>query len=445
MVSILLIVFLSVVLGFIFLYTVVPFIWAKQSDGAESSRKEIGISIVIPAFNESSTFESCIWGLNNINYSNYEVVIANDGSTDDSMEVLHRLLDLKEATIPKANKLIHAPIKKTYQSLKYPNFVVVDKDNGKRADALNAGIEYASKEVTVLTDADSVLRSDSLNMINEAFYDKEVIAAGGTVRILQGMANNGSEPSATSRLPFLVKIQTLGYLRSFLQARFLFYFFGTMPLISGAFGIYRTKTLLQLGGHNVETVGEDMDLTFRAHAHTKKTGEKILFLPSAVCYTECPETLEVLYSQRVRWQKGFLDCFFLHKGLLRGSKFLLTIFVWIQCLLIETFTPIATILLTPAIYFLTDSIRGILLFTGIVAIAAVIQTLAAIIVNRRFQYKYSLLGYLNMFMTSLIEVIVTPFMNSFFVLAGTFMYFRNKNSWGKMKRTGTDYTSKMRR
>lgn len=431
------VVWISIYLMFSVVYTVIPLLKRKPRRGKRGRKgKNQGISIVVPAYNEEKTFKFSIPGLQKLDYENYEVIIVNDGSKDNSMEVLHSILDLEKVDKKIDSVLSHQPIKSVYRSKTHPNFIVIDKVNGGRADALNAGTVLASNEIIVFTDADSVLRPDSLSIIDEAFVEENIAGAGGTIRILQ--SSDGRRK--LHRLPFLVRVQTMAYIRCFLQVRWSFAVLGTVPLISGAFGIYRRDLLIELGGHNVDTVGEDMDLTFRAHSLAKKQRKKIIFLPDAVCYTECPETWRILFNQRVRWQKGFMDCFIRHKGLFFHRKPLLTFFVWFQGLFVETVTPIATLLFTPVILFLIPMwFRGMVTVDIVVAAMSFIQSIAAVAVNARFGYGLGFVGNLTAIYTLFLEIIISPLANAIFTICGTSMYFINRHSWGVMERTGHDY------
>ncbi|RXJ72714.1 hypothetical protein CS022_13850 [Veronia nyctiphanis] len=161
--------------------------------------EEKGMSILVPAYNEELVLKNCIDAIDALEYENCETIIINDGSTDDSMVLLNDYLGLEEAELPFQRKLHYKPVKSVYRSTKFKNVWVIDKYNGGKADALNAGIDGANHEMVITIDADSMLDKSSLSYINESFIDERIIAAGGTVHIAQGMKKENGELKLLSR------------------------------------------------------------------------------------------------------------------------------------------------------------------------------------------------------------------------------------------------------
>lgn len=277
------------------------------------------ISLLVPAFNEESTVESTIRSLMQLSYSEFEVIVINDGSTDRTMSIL--VDKFKLVQIPEAYqvRLQVQPIRRFYKSSIFPNLRVIDKQNGGKADALNAGINAARYPLFCGVDADSILERNSLKRVVAPFLENPLtVAAGGTVRIVNGSrVVNGFLEMAGLPGKLLVRLQIVEYLRAFLFGRLGWTPINAMLIISGAFGVFRREKVIQAGGYTVGTVGEDMELVVRLHKYMrmKKEPYRITFVPDPICWTEAPETLKVLRKQRVRWQIGLLQSLIKNRGL----------------------------------------------------------------------------------------------------------------------------------
>lgn len=188
---------------------------------------------------------------------------------------------------------------------------MIDQLNGGKSVALNTGISMATGEIVITLDADSILESDSLSVINESFADPKVIAAGGMVQVGQLINRKGNIIYGKN---WIIKYQLSGYLSSFYVCKVTQAKLSVLGVVSGAFGAFRLNILQQIGGYK-DTLGEEMEITFRLQKviYERKMGEKMIFVPEGICYTEVPEDFKSLLYQRVRWQKGFLDCINLYK------------------------------------------------------------------------------------------------------------------------------------
>lgn len=277
------------------------------------------VSILVPAYNEELVISASVRSLLQLNYPEFEVIVINDGSRDGTLEVLKREFSL--VPLPEAHRiqLRSRKVRAFYLSTKYPNLRVLDKENGGKADSLNAGINAARHALFCGVDADSILQRDSLRRVVQPFTeDERTIAAGGTVRIA-----NGCEVSegflVRTGLPksLLAQFQIIEYLRAFLFGRMGWSPLNAMLIISGAFGVFLKKTVVQVGGYRTDTVGEDMELVVRLHRFHRlhRKPYRITFVPDPICWTEAPETLRVLRSQRVRWQRGLCESLVANLGL----------------------------------------------------------------------------------------------------------------------------------
>lgn len=270
------------------------------------------ISIVVPAYNEAVGIVVSINNMLHLDYMRYEVVVVNDGSTDATLEELKREFRLVPIPNEPTSRLPTARVRGVYRSEINHNLLVVDKENGGKADANNAGLNYASHSYVCATDADVVLDARALSRIIRPIVESEerVVAAGGIVRISNGcVVEKGRVIEADLPANPLVLCQILEYYRAFLCARTGWSAANALMIISGAFGVFERDLVVEIGGYRAETVGEDMDLVLRLHEHMRGRGEPyaIRFVPDPVCWTEAPSSLRVLSRQRRRWQRGLLQ------------------------------------------------------------------------------------------------------------------------------------------
>lgn len=266
------------------------------------------ISILVPAFNEALTIEDSVRSLLQLRYSEIEVIVINDGSNDDTLEVLKQAFLLQK--IPEAYRvrLETRPVRAIYRSLHHPNLRVLDKENGGKADSLNAGINDARYPLFCGVDADSMLHPESLRLLVRSFLeDPRTVACGGTVRLANGCEIRGGVLQRTG-LPSnpLALFQIVEYLRAFLFGRLGWVPLNALLIISGAFGLFHKETVVRAGGYRTGTVGEDMELVVRLHRTLRREGRpyRITFVPDPVCWTDAPEDFTTLKNQRVRWQRG---------------------------------------------------------------------------------------------------------------------------------------------
>jgi cellulose synthase/poly-beta-1,6-N-acetylglucosamine synthase-like glycosyltransferase len=278
------------------------------------------VTIVVPAYNEAANIAASLRSLLQLEYPAYEIIVVNDGSTDGTLETLIREFALVPFPEAYRLRLPVKPIRGVYRASAHPNLRVLDKENGGKADALNAGINAARYPLFCSLDADSILQRDSLDRIVKPFLDDPtVIAAGGTVRPANGCQVQGGFLTRTG-LPLnpLALLQVVEYMRSFLFGRLGWSQINGMLVISGAFGVFHKETVVAAGGYRTNTIGEDMELVVRLHRLQRKAGRqyRIAQVPEATCWTEVPESVRVLRSQRVRWQRGLGDSLAMNASLL---------------------------------------------------------------------------------------------------------------------------------
>lgn len=281
---------------------------------------EPGISILVPAYNEEATITASIRSMFQLTYSDFEIIVINDGSKDATLEVLKREFSLLPFPLAHRDGLATKPVRGVYRSMRYPNLRVIDKENGGKADSLNAGINAARHPLFCGVDADSILARDSLQRVARPFLrHPEMVATGGTVRVANGceVTDGFLTRVALPTNPWAL-FQVVEYLRAFLFGRLGWSQINAMLIISGAFGLFKTDVVVAAGGYRSNTIGEDMELVVRIHRLLRQslTPYRIEFVPEPVCWTEAPEDRKTLRNQRIRWQRGLSESLSSNWGLM---------------------------------------------------------------------------------------------------------------------------------
>jgi len=277
------------------------------------------VSILVPAYNEEATIVSSVRSLLQLDYPEFEIVVVNDGSRDATLARLVAAFDLQPFPEAYWQRLPGKPVRAIFASRSYGALRVVDKENGGKADALNVGINASRYPLYCAIDADSILQRDSLRRVAQPFLDDPLtIATGGTVRVANGctVRNGHLETVDLPRNP-LALLQIVEYLRAFLFGRLGWATLNAVLIVSGAFGVFRKDAVIAAGGYREGSMGEDMELIVRMHRIHRLAGKPyaIHFLPDPICWTEAPENLAVLKSQRIRWQRGLAESLWLNREL----------------------------------------------------------------------------------------------------------------------------------
>lgn len=283
------------------------------------------VTVLVPSFNEETTVADTVRYLRQLDYPDFEVVMINDGSKDQTLELLKAELGLEPALHVNPAKLRTQPVHEVYRSTVDKRFWVVDKENGGKADALNAGINYCRTPFFCAMDADTILEPDALIRIVYPFLEeRHTIAVGGIIRILNGCRLEENRVTQV-KLPknLWAQMQILEYLRAFLAGRMSWNLLGGSLIVSGAFGMFRHTAVMEAGGYDVNTVGEDMELVTRLHRIYLESERPYLihFIPDPVAWTQCPERLVDLYHQRERWQRGLAQSLWKHKAMLGNPRY----------------------------------------------------------------------------------------------------------------------------
>jgi cellulose synthase/poly-beta-1,6-N-acetylglucosamine synthase-like glycosyltransferase len=404
------------------------------------------ISILVPCYNEELTILESVRSLLSLNYPEYEVIVINDGSKDKTLRVLIEAFGLIPMPYEAQNRELEArPVKGIYHNPFYPNFFVMDKDNGGKEDALNAGINMSRYALVSTVDADSLLESDALLRLVRVYMEnpEETVAIGGNVRVANGcVIENGQVTEVRLPNKLLPLFQHIEYLRSFLGGRIGWSAINGLLIVSGAFGLFRKDTLIQVGGYGGGFPGEDMNIILKLHKRMLESGRpyRIAFCPDAVCWTQVPDTLPVLGSQRKRWSRGNLKNVWMFRGMMfiprYGTVGLLSL---PYAFFYEMLSPYLRLTGYLALlgYVLTDMTSWrvlVLFFLADMLIGMLFSCGALWIEEMAFRRYPKLKDLLKMLGFSVLMVLGYDQLNVWWKLAGHLDALRKHNSWGVMVR-----------
>jgi len=410
----------------------------------KESYNMIPISILVPAHNEEKTVIQTIRSLLALEYLTYEVIVVNDGSTDKTLKSVIRAFGLRKITFPVKARLKTKTIAGIYSNPDYPNLLLIDKENGGKSDALNAGINVSRYPYFVSLDADSLLDSDALVRIALSFMEyKYTIAVGGIIRVSNGCdIRNGKIVKLGLPRSRLAVFQIVEYLRAFLVGRVGWSIINTMLIVSGAFGAFQKEPVIQAGGYTNNTIGEDMDLVLKLHKYMreKKYKYRITFLPDPICWTQAPENFKDLYSQRRRWQIGLIDCMGRYKRMMLNPRYGVSgMLAMPYFFLFELAAPIVEML--GLIFVPLSYVLGILSLTFFVTffIAAtlfgVILSIGALVIEEFTFNKYVKLSeFFRLCLYGVIENFSYRQMTVAFRVLAIFNFKKYRKSWGEIKR-----------
>ena len=403
------------------------------------------VSILVPSYNEDKTIVDNVESLLAIEYNEFEVVIINDGSTDGTMETLIKAFELKKIDSPYRKDILTKEIKGIYMSSQKRNLKVIDKVNGGKADALNAGINVAKYPLFTAIDADSILEKSSLLKVVRPFIDdpKRTVATGGIVRVQNGSkVSNGFIEEVKLSKKALPILQTIEYLRAFLFGRMGWSELNSLLIVSGAFGVFKKSEVLKVGGYTQDTIGEDMELILKVHRQMRKEKKeyKVVFVPDPVCWTQAPEDLKSLRSQRIRWHRGLMDSLLNTKGMLFNPRYgSIGFFAFPYYWIIEMIGPVIEILgyfSVIASYFMgiLNPSFALMYFTFSVLYGVFLSISAVMLEEYNFMKYDKVRDYLIMIVFAVLENFGYRQLTTWWRLRAFFGYRRKKNSWGNIKR-----------
>ncbi len=449
------------VVGFISFFMLRKYyFYSKIPDYSEvlSSPFVPGISILAPAYNESLNIVENVKALLALYYANFEVIVINDGSSDDTLDCLIESFGLEKVPYVLDKQIETEDIRAVYKSRKQAlnNLVVIDKENGGKADALNAGLNVAEGDYFISIDVDSIIDPYALQKMVKPFLQgnkgRQVIAVGGVIRLANSCEiQDGQLVSVDLPKKMLPFFQVLEYDRSFLMGRMGWSRLNGLLIISGALGLFDKDIVIECGGYHKNTVGEDMEIVvrMRRYMEEQKRKYKVEYVAEPLCWTEGPSTLSTFVRQRNRWTRGTIETLFSHWKIFFNPKYKLMGMVahpyWV---FFEWLAPILEFL--GILYFIVIAVLGFANWTYFFIILffvyffSVAFTAYAILYDHIALYSYKKK---SMVMKQLLFAFFEPFVYHPLVLysaiKGNFDYFiLRKRSWGHMKRVGLNNFNK---
>lgn len=405
------------------------------------------ISIIMPAYNESATIRDSLQSMLRLNYPLFEVIVVNDGSLDNTLECLIDEFNLVTVEYKKNNIIPTKKVRNVYMSSSIKNLIVIDKENGKKGDALNAGINYSNYPLICCLDSDGILDEKGLSQICLPFFEnpEETVAVGGTIRVINDTeVYCGRVRETKISWNYFSIIQIVEYLRAFLVGRMGWDYIRCNTIVSGAFGLFKKDVVIEIGGYGKDTIGEDLELLLRIESHClkKKRPFQVHFLPDPICWTEVPHDFKTLGNQRRRWQQGLAEglwrarkTFFRPWSGRIGNLALPYLFTFeLISAPIELFSYFITILGVALGLFSWDIV---LLFICVSIIYGMILTLGAILIESYTFRKYrTMKDYFFLILGTILEQFGFRQIHLWWRIQGIYNFLIKKDEWGKMKRKG---------
>jgi cellulose synthase/poly-beta-1,6-N-acetylglucosamine synthase-like glycosyltransferase len=405
------------------------------------------VSILLPAYNEEKTIVPSVQSLLFIRYPSYELLVVNDGSRDNTLQVLIDSFNLIRTDFVYRKSIETADVRSIYISREYRNLIVIDKENGGKADALNTGINVSNYPYFCAIDADSILGEDALARLIMPFVHDPVrtTAVGGIVK-----AANGAEIEKGRLLRerltknLLVIFQTVEYARSFFMGRMGLAAINSLLIVSGAFGIFKKEDVLKISGYKAKSLGEDMLLVVNLHKLKRRERQRyrIHFVHDTVCWTEIPGSMKILRKQRVRWQMGLMESISENRDMFLNPRYgtiglfaipfyffseIIPPFFEILSYFIIAFGLATNALETNAIkhfFFVTWLYSAVHSFIGL--------AMEHFIVGTTLKFHH----FLFKLLVSLLENLFYRQINLVYRIVGFFKFFTKKREWGEMERKG---------
>ena len=403
------------------------------------------VSVVVPAYNEEATIAESVRSFLTLHYPLHEVVVVNDGSKDATLEVLMQEFDLFESDQPVRLQLETAHLRGVYAS-PTQRLVVVDKVNGGKSDALNAGVCAANYPLVCCLDADIILEEDALLRVARPMIESSSVAAvGGIVRVANGCEfEKGRIIKVRTPRKVLPNFQIVEYLRAFIAVRTAWSKLNCLLIISGAFGMFRRRDLILAGGYSDDTVGEDMELTTRIHRVLRENDRryKISFVPDPIAWTEVPDTLRVLRRQRDRWHRGLIDTLMRHRRMLFNPRYGTVGLIGMPYFfLFEFLGPV--IELIGYIAFVVGLALGVIngvfalaFFLAAVGLGVLLSTAAVFLEELRLERYPSWRDLVKLVLYGVLENFGYRQLNTLWRAMAIVSFLRNNTDWGAMERRG---------
>lgn len=412
------------------------------------------VSIVAPAYNEEKTIIQNITGLLNLKYNDCEIIVVNDGSKDDTLAKVIEFFGLVKTNVYYDMKIPTAQVRGIYKSRikAFNHLTIVDKENGGKSDALNAGLNLAKKELFLALDVDCIVESDALLRMVKPFLEeskRECIATGSVIRVANSCEIvNGQIRRIVYPKNLWAKFQVLEYFRAFTLGRMAWKGINGLLIISGAFGMFNRKRALAVGGYDVNTVGEDLEIVVRMRRYMHDVEKKkyyVSFIPDPICWTEVPESARFLSRQRKRWTRGAVETIRTHKGLFFRPRYgVMGLVSFPNLVLFEWLAPLIQFIGFGYVLFMTIygliNIQSFFILLSFVVSFALMYSFFGVFYEAYTYNKYKGTGYLlKAFLIAFFDTLLYQPLNMMYAIIGNYDAFlrkKNKNKWGDMTRKG---------
>jgi cellulose synthase/poly-beta-1,6-N-acetylglucosamine synthase-like glycosyltransferase len=408
------------------------------------------VSILAPAYNEGNTIIENVRSLLSLFYNNLEVVIINDGSKDDCLQKMIDAYQLEKIDFFVRYQIPTKEVRGVYKSKNpvYKKLVVIDKENGGKADALNVGINISTHDIIMCIDVDCILEQDSILKMIKPFTEQtgnKVIATGGVVRVANSCEIVDGRLIKV-RLPknYYARMQSLEYIRAFLLGRMAWARLNGLLLISGAFGAFDKHVAILCGGYDHKTVGEDMELVVRMRRYMEenKLPYKVAYIPDPLCWTETPESKTILGRQRNRWTRGTIETLKFHKVMFFNPKYgLLGMLSYPYWFFFEMLAPLIEFF--GMIVFIVMAILGMVswhiffaLLVFIICFGYMYSSFAAFMEVVTYNQYHRRTDMMKLLLTALTEPFYFHPFGVWSAIKGYVDLIRKKKSWGEMTRQG---------
>ena len=408
----------------------------------ESIMDSMGISVMIPAYNEENCIIGTVESLLNEDYSNLQIIIVDDGSTDNMKNLLIKQYDLKAYEQETEESIKTEPILQCYRrTVRGKEILLLSKKNGGKADALNCGLNSCYRKYCVVLDADTKVRKGSLKtMCSRFLQDEDMIVCAGVVGDYIYGSERYNQLSVMRKA--LVIFQQLEYYRTFYMQRIMFDKINANVVVSGAFAMFDTELVKKTGGYKVNTIGEDMEITMRLHAfcRSQKKRYHIGYVPEVKCETQVPFSYKDYYHQRRRWHIGMIQSMKEHEYMLGSlhyggaglisSTFLLFYELWAPFIEI---VGMVTILMS-AFFDIVDNVfmwKAILIY---IIFAVLTQMTLVYALNAYKIEKISLGNRISLIFISILEIIFFHPFNIIIKLGASFRARKYRKTWKHLNR-----------
>lgn len=396
----------------------------------------VPISVIIPAFNETKRIANTITSVLNSDYKNIHFIIVNDGSEDGTLQFLIDRYSLKKIPPAFQNKIHTSKVRAYYQSTSIPNFILIDKEHKSAGDCINAGLNVCRTPIYVTIDADTIIEPAALSRMMFVYLtNPHCVAIGGDIyvpdvtKIKEGKLLETNVPSNP-----ILGVQVCEYLRSFLYGREGWSLVGGALCHPGAFTLLETEAVLDIGGYDASNFSYDADIILKLHhaMRLKTYPYSIVYAPSAIAWSEEPDTLKKFWNQRSNWQRGLLRCLSRHKQMLLNPNFGVTgLLAFPYYILFEIFGPvveaISYILLVYVLLFSSISLYHLSWFLLLAWGYMMFITMSCVVLSLLTYNKYhSKMDVLKIFALTTADMFFYRQFRAFCALSSTLHYYMNR-------------------